>query len=40
MKIIKKGRKCYKKREHDVDDTLCLIIVVITVIFVIVRVII
>lgn len=40
MKIIKKGRKYYKKREHDVDEVLSLIVVVITIIFVIVRVII
>lgn len=38
MKIVKKGKKYYKKREHDVDDTLCFIITVVTIIFIIIRI--
>lgn len=39
MKIIKKGRKYYNKKEHDVVDTLCLIILAVTtIIFILVRI--
>lgn len=39
MKLIKKGRKYYKKKEHDEVDTLCLsIVVVMAIIFILVRV--